>query len=96
MSNVISTQAQGQLAGVTILRFPKIKKSNVVEYTMKYRNYYDRKGSPTDRRDAEFFWAYEVRNVTPKEDPKFDRLLAQVSARMSPYDDYIINSMCEG
>ena len=84
MSNVISTLAQGQPARITRFRFVPVKKSNVVEFVTKYMNYYDAKGTTVDRRDAEFFWSFLVRDRYSKGNPNFDRLLSQVSARMSP------------
>lgn len=72
-------------AGLDRLRFVPVKNSNVVAFTEQYTKYYDGKGEPNDRRDAEFFWAYEVRKNLPKDNPEFDRLLSQVSASVCPY-----------
>ena len=80
MADVKSFKAEGQLAGITVLRFIDVNNSNVVEYATQYMKFYDDKGAAADRRDAEFFWAYEVRNGLSKDDPDFDRLLSQVSA----------------
>ena len=72
-------------AGLAALRFVPVKNSNVVAFTKQYTKYYDSKGEPADRRDTEFYWAFEVRKVYEKGHPEFDRLLSQVSARMCPY-----------
>lgn len=83
MADVNSFKAEDQLGGITLLRFVTVENSNVVEFTTQYMKFYDDKGSAADRRDAEFFWSYEVRNRYPKDDPEFDRLLSQVSPHVS-------------
>ena len=78
-------QPQGRLADIISLRLADVKNSNVVEYTAQFMKFYDDKGTPADRRDAEFFWSYVVHNSHLKDDPEFERLLSQVSKPMSPY-----------
>ena len=63
-------------AGLTKLRFVSVKQSNVVAFSKQFTKYYDGKGTPTNRRDVEFFWAFEVRTNLP-EGLEYDRLLAQ-------------------
>ena len=63
-------------AGLTKLRFVPVKQSNVVAFTKQWTEYYEGKGEPVNRRDAEFFWAFEVRTNLP-EGLEYERLLAQ-------------------
>ena len=80
----MSKQAHGRPARVTRLRLVLFKNSNILEHVTKYMNYCNTKGKPVDRQDAEFFWEFLVRDRYSKGTPNFDRLLSQVSARMSP------------
>ncbi len=86
MAGTKPSNIEEQLDGSTRLRFVDVKASNVVLFTTEYLKFYDAKGVEVDRRDAEFFWSYEVRNEYPRDDPEFDRLLSQVSAGTCLYE----------
>ena len=84
MADIKLSDIEQQLGSSTRLRFVDVKSSNVVLFAKEYLKFYDAKGVAVDRRDTEFFWSYEVRNTYARNDPEFDRLLSQVSARMYP------------
>lgn len=64
-------------ADLTTLRFDPVEKSNIIAFTKQWTKYYEGKSEPTNRRDAEFFWAFEIRTNLP-EGLEYERLLAQV------------------
>lgn len=70
--------------GLTRLRFVPVENSNIIAFTKQWTKFYEGKGEPTNRRDAEFFWAFEVRSRLP-EGLEQERLLAQVSAFFCPH-----------